>query len=152
MGPAQIFRRTGVLARDADRQRLIIDRPSRWRRLDYDPMLPAVSHVVTIFECTAGTQLRHDSGDRDPALVAIVAGIYIQADFMYSPVRRHHACPDLEFVRVRICPPHDPLQIVMQARQRPLIGNQHSPPDERRNVLQFDAQRDGLRPWGCRQP
>jgi hypothetical protein len=63
---------------------------------------------------------------------------------MYPPVRRHQTRTHLEFVRVGVRPAHDPLQIMVQARQRPMVGDEHPPPDEGDHLQQFDAQCHGF--------
>jgi hypothetical protein len=114
-------------------------------------MLPSVTHVVAIFELATGAQLRNHGSDGNAALISILTGIGVEIDLANPPVRRDDAGADLEFVSVGIRPPHDPLEIAMQAGECPLIGDQHATPDERRYVAQLDAQSGGLWSRGSRQ-
>lgn len=64
----------------------------------------------------------------------------------------HHARANLEFMGMGIRPtPMTPLQIAMQARERPLIGYHHASPDQQEHVCQqLDTQCHRLWPWGRR--
>src|SRR6516162_7735909 len=103
-------------------------------------MLPAVPHVVAILEFAMRSELRHDGGDRDPSLVAIATGIPVGTGLLYPPIWRHQTVTHLEFMRVGVGPAHDPLKVLVQARQRPMVGDEHPTPDEGDHLQQFDSQ------------
>ncbi len=149
--PTNIFWRAGVFAGQAYREAQIRHLRKRRQGLDHDPVPPAVTHVVAILELAPDAQLRRHGRDRDPALVPIPAGIPVVPDLLDPPVRRDRALADLELVCVRVRPPHDPLEVAMQAGEGPLIRNQNTPPDKRLYVQQFDSQGDRSWPWGRRQ-
>src|SRR5262249_26283211 len=103
-------------------------------------MLPAIPHVVAVLELATRSELRHHGGDRDPSLVAIATGIPVGTGLLYPPVWRHKTITHLEFMRVGVGPAHDPLKVLVQARQRPMVGDEHPTPDKGDHLQQFDSQ------------
>ena len=145
--PANIIGRTRILAGHTARQRQVAGRHGLgW--FDDDAVLPAIAHVVVVLELTAWAELRNHSGNGNAALIAVVAGFRIAVHFLDPPVRRNDTGADMKLVCMRVVPAHDPLQIAVQARERPLIRDDHASPDKRLHVAQFNAQCDGLRSWG----
>src|SRR6186997_2270019 len=97
-------------------------------------MLPSVTHVVAIFELAGGAQFRNDGSDGNAALISIATDIGVEIGFLNPPIRRDDSGADLEFVSMRIRPPHDPLEVAVQTGERPLTGDQHATPNEWRYV------------------
>jgi transposase InsO family protein len=58
-----VFGRTGVFAGKTYRQRQIPSLRKAWQRLDHEPVLPSVTHVVAILELPGAAQLRNDGSD-----------------------------------------------------------------------------------------
>ena len=84
-------------------------------------MFPAIPHVVAVREFPADAELRHHGGHRNAPLVAIAIGLLLGAGLPNPPVRADEAVADLEFVGMGVGPAQYPLQVVVQARQRPLV-------------------------------
>src|SRR6185437_10507659 len=140
---ADVLGWAGILPGDTDWKGELAGRRERCG-LDDDPMYPAVPHVVAILEFSPRPKLRHDDSDRDSTFVSIAVGFLLRPSLPDPPVWRNQARSDLEFMRVGVRPAHHPLQIVMQGRKRPIVRDEHPPPDERRDLLEFDAQCDGF--------
>src|SRR2546423_15342152 len=99
MGSADVLRRAGILAGHTDGWPPLAGRRCR-RGFDDDPMLPAIPHVVAILEFAMRSEFRYHGGDRDPPLVAIAAGILVQAGLPPPPVPRPPARTHPAFVSV----------------------------------------------------
>jgi hypothetical protein len=71
-------------------------------------------------------ELQHHSGHRNAPLVAIATGFLLGASLLYPPIRGDQAVAHLEFVGMGVGPAQYPLQVVVQARQRPLVKSAYS--------------------------
>src|SRR5262249_47384843 len=103
-------------------------------------MLPAIPHVVAGLEFATRSERRHHRGDRDPPPRAIATPIPVRTGLLYPPIWRHQTVTQLEFMRVGVGPAHDPLKVPVEARKRPMVGDEHPTPDERDHLKQFDSQ------------
>ena len=134
MRAADILWWAGMFASGANWEWLLKFAPSDWHGLHDDSVPPAVAHVIVVFEFASATQISDECPDGDAALVPIVCRVVIKANFLDPPFRRDNLASGVEFMRVRIRPPHDPLKIVVQTRKRPVIGHDDSPPDQRIDI------------------